>query len=87
MDSHRQHSIPFMPDGRPCPGVMTSDEVILFLRLDGHGERCLKYYRDENLLTGIRIGRRVRYPLDEVLRFINQKVKENRHNGLTGQMS
>lgn len=80
-------SVAFMPDGRPAPAVMTSSEVIEFLRLDGNGERCLKYYRDEGKIVGIRIGRKVRYPLDEVLRFLAEKVVKNRSNGLTSRMS
>lgn len=71
-------SVVFMPDGRPAPAVMTSEELIEFLRLDGKGERTLKYYRDEGELCGIRIGRKVRYPLDEVLRFLAQKVEKSR---------
>ena len=71
-------SVVFMPDGRPAPAVMTGEELIEFLRLDGKGERTLKYYRDEGELCGIRIGRKVRYPLDEVLRFLAQKVAKSR---------
>lgn len=80
-------AIPFMPDGRPAPAVMTSEEVIEFLRLDGKGERTLKFYRDEGKIVGVRIGRKVRYPLDEVLRFLAEKVAKNKSNGLTSRMS
>ena len=73
----------FLPDGRPAPGVLTADETIELLRLDGnHPERTLKFYRDEGLLVGVRIGRKVRYPLNEVMRFIAQKVVKSRSNGL-----
>lgn len=75
-------SVVFMPDGRPAPAVMTGEELIEFLRLDGKGERTLKYYRDEGELCGIRIGRKVRYPLDEVLRFLAQKVAKSRVTAL-----
>ena len=76
-------SIPFLPDGRPAPAVLTADETIELLRLDANtGARTLKYYRDEGLLVGIRIGRRVRYPLDEVMRFLAQKAAKGRSNGL-----
>ena len=64
-------SVVFMPDGRPAPAVMTGEELIEFRRLDGKG-------RDEGELCGIRIGRKVRYPLDEVLRFLAQKVAKSR---------
>lgn len=80
-------SVAFMPDGRPAPAVMTSTEVIEFLRLDSKGERTLKFYRDEGKIVGIRIGRKVRYPLDEVLRFLAEKVAKNRSDGQVSRMS
>jgi hypothetical protein len=75
-------SVAFMPDGKPAPAVMTGAEVVVFLRLDGNGERTLKFYRDEGKIVGIRIGRKVRYPLDEVLRFLAEKVAKGRGNGI-----
>jgi hypothetical protein len=81
MDSFEHISIPFMPDGRPAPGVMTAEEAAAFLRLDGTGQRALKYWRDQGELTGIKIGRRVRYPLTEIMRFLAQKVEKNKSNG------
>lgn len=80
-------SIPFLPSGQPAPAVMTGAEVAEFLRLDGKAERTLKYWRDEGELVGVRIGRKVRYPLDEVLRFLGEKVARSRSNGQTGRMS
>jgi len=74
-------SVAFMPDGRPAPAVMTAEEAAAFLRLGDKGERCLKYYRDMGELVGIRIGRRIRYPLDEVLKFLAEKVAKSRSNG------
>ena len=69
----------FLPDGRPAPAVLTADETIELLRLDAQtGLRTLKYYRDEGLLTGVRIGRKVRYPLSEVLRFLSEKTDGRR---------
>ena len=76
MNDQQYISIPYMPDGKPCPAIMTGAEVIEFLRLDGHNESCLKYYRDQGLLIGVRIGKRVRYPLSEVLKFIERKVNK-----------
>ena len=67
----------FLPDGRPAPAVLTAEELISLLRLEGeHPERTLRYYRDENLLTGIRLGKRVRYPLGEVMRFVSKKIED-----------
>jgi len=82
-----ESKIPFMPDGRPCPGVMTAEETAAFLRLDGNGVRALKYWRDQGELIGIRIGRKVRYPLNEVLRFLAQKVEKNKSIGYGSQRS
>lgn len=69
----------FLPDGRPAPAVLTADEAAALLRLDGaHPERTLKYYRDEGQLTGIRLGKKVRYPLFEIMRFLSEKTAESR---------
>lgn len=69
--------IPYLPSGKPAPAVLTASETIELLRLESDsGERTLKYYRDEGLLVGIRIGRNVRYPLDEIMRFLAQKVEQ-----------
>ena len=69
----------FLPDGRPAPAVLTADETVALLRLEGdHPERTLKYYRDEGQLTGIRLGKKVRYPLTEVMRFLSEKAAKSR---------
>ncbi len=66
-----------MPSGKPCPAVLTGDEVIEFLRLDGNNpERTLKFYRDERQLKGVRLGRRLRYRLVDVISFLEQKAAE-----------
>ena len=68
--------VAFLPDGRPCPAVMTAEEVGDFLRLAGNGkaERTLKYWRDQGLLRGVRLGRKVRYRLSDVEAFLDRKV-------------
>jgi hypothetical protein len=72
-------TICYLPDGKPCPAVLTAEETISLLRLDGeHPERTLKFYRDEGQLVGIRIGKKVRYPLAAVMEFINEKVNKTR---------
>ena len=69
----------FLPDGRPAPAVLTAEETVALLRLEGdHPERTLKFWRDEGQLTGIRLGKKVRYTLIEVLRFLNNKTLESR---------
>jgi hypothetical protein len=71
-----EQQIAFMPDGKPAPAVLTGEEVIVFLRLEtGYGLRTLKYWRDEGLLVGFRLGRKVRYRLVDVLDFLNKKAE------------
>jgi hypothetical protein len=69
-------TVVFLPDGRPAPAVLTGDEVALFLRLDGVGQRTLKFWRDQGKLIGVRLGRRVRYRLEDVLTFLAKKAGE-----------
>jgi len=88
MDIEQTFTVVFLPNGHPAPAVLTADETIELLRLDGNSpERTLKYYRDEGLLIGIRIGRKVRYPLAEVMRFLAQKAALSKNNGLVGRHS
>jgi len=89
MDTEQQtFSVVFLPDGRPAPAVLTADETVSLLRLDNANPlRTLKFYRDEGLLVGVRIGKKVRYPLTEVKRFLAQKVALSKNNGLVGQRS
>lgn len=77
----------FMPDGNgglcPAPAVLTQEELIRFLRLDEPGgpakpAETIRRYREKNLLRGIQIGRTVRYPLAEVLRFLAVKVADDK---------
>jgi len=85
---HEKHGCPVFPDGRPAPAVMTADEAASFLRLDGPNPlRTLKFYRDSGQLVGVRLGRRVRYPLAEVMRFLAEKTALSRHNGPVGHNS
>ncbi len=65
-----QHNQAILPDGTPCPSVMTEVEAIKYLRLDVDGPKnpsnTLKYYRDRGFLHGVRIGRNLRYPRTEL---------------------
>ena len=69
-----------MPDGRPVPIVLDDKELIILLRLDDQGPRnarfTLKYYRDKGLLRGVRLGKRIRYTRDEVLKFLERQTDE-----------
>ena len=67
----------FMPNGRTrAPTLLTSEEAIKFLRLDIDGpkdaEATLKHYRDEGLLNPTQVGKRIRYLLKELLRFLDE---------------
>ncbi len=70
--------IAFLPSGRPAPAVLTASEAIELLRLDGKNpERTLKFWRDEGQLQGVYLGRRIRYRLVDVERFLARKAGEN----------
>lgn len=77
-DTIKLAQIAFMPSGKPAPVVLTSEELIELLRLDGNNPlRTLKFYRDEGLLRGVQIGRKTRYRLCDVLLFLAKKAGEN----------
>ena len=73
----------YMPDGSPAPYVLTADEAIEFLRINtngtAHPEATLQYYQTEGLLYPITIGKCRKYPLNELLRFIDRlsEMQEN----------
>jgi len=67
-------SVDYMPNGRPCPAILTAEETAILLRLEGDNpERTLKFYRDEGQLKGIRLGRKIRYRLVDVRKFLDMK--------------
>jgi hypothetical protein len=65
---------------RPAPPLLTADEVCQLLRLDVSGcrnpRRTLEYYRQQGLLSGIKSGRTVMYPLASVYTFIQHKLRD-----------
>jgi len=76
----------FMPSGSPVPVVLTSEELIQLLRLDDRNpklaEATLKYYRDGGHLRGIRLGKTMRYTLNEVLKFLERQTElTNKRHG------
>jgi hypothetical protein len=68
----------YFPNGQPAPIILTEQELITLLRLDTEGPQTpsltLQYYRDKGLLRGIRVGKRIRYYLYDVLRFLELQV-------------
>ena len=75
VQTEQPFSISFLPDGRPAPAVLTAEEVAQFLRLNGNGDRALKFWRDAGLLRGIRLGRTLRYRLSDVEAFLDKKAE------------
>ena len=73
-----------MPDGKPVPTVLNDEELIQLLRLDEQGPHnartTLKYYRDKGLLKGIRLGKKIRYTRDEVLKFLEKQTERTNQN-------
>ena len=67
----------YFPDGKRVPLVLTSEELIHFLRLDVNGpnspEGTLQYYREKKLLRGIKIGQHMRYYLPDVVEFLEEQ--------------
>ena len=61
-----------MPNGNIMPELLTEQEAIVFLRLEGENSpaRTLKYYREKNQLRAVRIGNNLLYPKQELLGFI-----------------
>ena len=87
-DNIIQKPVPYLPDGRPAPAIMTGEEVAELCRLETKNpERTLKFWRDEGQLVGFRLGRRVRYRLSDVLAFINHKAAKTGSNGCVGRCS
>jgi hypothetical protein len=78
-----QISTVYMPGSTPAPYVLTSDEAIKFLRIDTNGtkhpEATLEHYQQAGLLFPVTIGKCRKYPLPELLRFIDRlsQLKEN----------
>lgn len=78
----------YFPDGRPAPLVLTEEETIILLRLDNGPKRpkyTLQYYREEGLLGGIRIGKRIRYPLEEIIKFLRRQGERINKDSIDNQ--
>ena len=74
----------YMPDGKPVPLVLDDVDLIKLLRLEKHNIEnarwTLKYYRDKGLLKGVRLGKRIRYTRDEVLKFLEKQTERTNQN-------
>ena len=73
--------LPGDPPG-PCPELLTEEEAIRYLRLDTvgieHPDDTLRRYRDQGLLRGTQVSKRVFYRRVELERFLERLTQENR---------
>ena len=81
MDSTKSLSVPtsptgVMPDGTLCPSVLTEDEALVFLRIDGEANPrgTLKNYRSAGKIRVTMIGNRSFYAVEELVRFIRTQT-------------
>lgn len=69
----------YMPNGTPCPYILTEDELIVFLRLDQvqikRPHDTIRRYRDAGRLRGVQISHRVFYRLKDVLDFVDKQAE------------
>ena len=73
-----------MPTGEPVPLVLDDDDLVTLLRLEKQGKESakwtIKYYRDKGLLKGTRLGKKIRYTRDEVLKFLDKQTERTNQN-------
>ena len=75
-----------LPDGNggftPCPGLLTEDEAIRYLRLDldrsVDPHLTMKYYRDKGEIVAIKVGRCKRYRLMDLENFLANKSESQK---------
>lgn len=74
-----------LPDGAGgytlCPELLTEDEAVRYLRLDGIRVEApadsLRYYRKKGLLRATQVGKSVRYRRIELERFLERLTEYN----------
>jgi len=74
-----------LPDGNggftPCPELLTEDEAIRFLRLDGINAEdpanTLRYYRKKGFLRATQVGKCIRYRRIELEKFLERLTEAN----------
>lgn len=69
----------YLPSGQPAPLVLTEQELISLLRLDGEdGSKdphlTLNYYRSRGLKT-IQLGKHLRFYLPDVIKFLEDQSR------------
>ena len=65
---------------QPCPELLTEEEAIRYLRLEGdrNPSRTLKYYREKGLLRATNVGRHLLYRRVELDRFLERQTAVSR---------
>ena len=74
-----------LPDGNggftPCPELLTEDEAIRFLRLDGINAEdpanTLRYYRKKGFLRATQVGKCIRYRRIELEKLLERLTDNN----------
>lgn len=74
-----------LPDGNggftPCPELLTEDEAIRFLRLDGidvkDAGNTLRHYRKKGLLRATQVGKCIRYRRIELEKLLERLTEAN----------
>ena len=74
-----------LPDGKggftPCPELLTENEAIRFLRLDGididDPANTLRYYRKKGLLQATQVGKCIRYRRIELEKLLDRLTEAN----------
>ncbi len=66
---------------QPCPELLTEEEAIRYLRLDTinikNPPETLARYRDEGILRGTQVSKRVFYRRNELDRFLERLTDKN----------
>ena len=79
----RWPAVAFLPGNpaQPCPELLTEDEAIRYLRLDtiniGNPADTLRRYREQGLLRGTQVSKRVMYRRIELDRFLERLTEHN----------
>ena len=74
----------YMPDSSPAPYIMTEEEAIKFLRIDTnntqHPEMTIQHYINEGLLIPVTIGKCRKFPLPELIKFVERLSDKKQGN-------
>ena len=66
-----------MPDGQPAPFVLTAEDAARFLRIKAKDVKSSLRTLRKKGLRSILVGGQIRFPLPEVVAFVEREVEEN----------